>query len=516
MYLPPAIRLIPFRTFTISITQTAALLHASKFIARKMLSDINNGLLRLALRIYFIGTMTLLGIIGRQCCKYSAKLDLIKGKSVNLHRMTGWLQLRDIVICLWKLRRLPGGWWLGLMMIVGSVLTLAADLTVARLVYPGYVRGLCLFKRGLVMDWTDEAGYNSPPSNGYPALIASNAQYLSVDNGCDYGIYKKVPNYSGTTICAGVDDIMGSWVCNDLQQDLDFDEDVSADSIGSSLYENDLQYDNKWSTSIVNGYEETTHLIIWSSSADDDAGTPFDVKISIDMNGNITAEKTMKSFQCSISSTSYLSPLNRVLSSMESNTTLGLWVDGLEQVLYRGDFTNASPNISQGLEQYLNTMTMVQGGNNYVFNETLPGDLPFYGCLVLKTNISLGVLALVGFAGLILIVTLIYYFSLILRLGRHALPSFLSRSGAGQKNPKPIPDSVLSWMLQASRENALATQSGDHDEATCLLGVPGKEGELRNWNFNLVDAGNGIARMVRTRGHVAPNVEQVQFTTMEK
>jgi hypothetical protein len=483
-----------------------------------MLSDIDNGILRLVLRLYFIVTMTLLGLIGRQCCKLSANLDLVRGQSVKLHRMTGWLQLRDVAICLWKLRRLPGGWWLGLMMIIGSVLTLAADLAVARLVYPGYVPGYCAFTKGLVMDWTDKAGYNEPPSNGYPALIASNAQIISVDNGCDYGIYKKIPNYSDTYICAGVDDIMGSWSCYDLQQDLNIDETITVDAAMTSLYDNGLQYTNEWSTEITNGYGESTHLLVWSSSANDDAMTPFDVKVSIDLNGSITSSKSMKTFQCNITGKEsyYLTALNIVLSGMQSNSTLSQWVTGLEQVLYHGDLTDASSNITQSLEQYLNTMTMVQGGNNYVFNETLPSDTPLYGCLVLKTSISAAVLGLVGFAALILIVTLIYYFTLALRLGKYALPSFMSRSDAGMKNPKPIPDSVMSWMLQASRENAMGGQYAYGEQSEYLLGVPKKEGELRNWTFNVVDAGNGVARVVRTRGEAAPNLEQVRFTAGEK
>jgi len=153
-------------------------------------------------------------------------------------------------------------------------------------------------------------------------------------------------------------------------------------------------------------------------------------------------------------------------------------------------------------------MTMVQGASNSVQNTTLPGDQPYYGCVVLQTFISPAILGLVGFAGFILLVTIFYYFTLLASLGVHTLPRIFRRKSNSSRNIEPVPDSILSWMLQASRENAIGGQHGDI-EGMAYLGVPKKESDLRNWSFGVVDAVHGVARMVRTRGAVAPAAEQV-------
>jgi hypothetical protein len=64
--------------------------------------------------------------------------------------------------------------------------------------------------------------FSAPPSNGFPALLSSNAQSISIQNGCDSGIYKKVPGASDLHFCAGDDDIYGTWSCDDLKEDHDF------------------------------------------------------------------------------------------------------------------------------------------------------------------------------------------------------------------------------------------------------------------------------------------------------
>jgi hypothetical protein len=64
----------------------------------------------------------------------------------------------------------------------------------------------------------------------------------------------------------------------------------------------------------------------------------------------------------------------------------------------------------QRIAAQLNSLTMVQGGNNSVFSQTY--GISGYGCIALKTTVSLGVFMLVGFAGLILVITTFYWFYL--------------------------------------------------------------------------------------------------------
>jgi hypothetical protein len=93
----------------------------------------------------------------------------------------------------------------------------------------------------------------------------------------------------------------------------------------------------------------------------------------------------------------------------------------------------------------------------------------YYGCLTSQAEVHPIILLLVGFAGFIFLVTLIYYFVLLTKLSTHFMGTkFRPDSSAGSRaNIKPVPESTLSWILQAARENALETEhtsTGNRDE----------------------------------------------------
>jgi hypothetical protein len=189
-----------------------------------MLSTIDSGTLRVILRVYFIVCLFFLGIIGRQCGKLAVKRDLLDGHQVRIHRMTGWLKSEAILSAIWKLRQLPGGWFLGLLMIIASLISLTADVIVAKLVVSESASDLCPFTQGLVMDWTDSESFSYPPSNSWVATLASNAQYISLGNGdqCQVGIYRKIPGdqialndfYGNTSTPFPFQDITGYLWCS--------------------------------------------------------------------------------------------------------------------------------------------------------------------------------------------------------------------------------------------------------------------------------------------------------------
>jgi len=114
--------------------------------------NIDAGLIRFILRGYFLITLFLLSIIGRQVGKCAAKVELLKNKAVSLHRMTGWLHANDIGLVIWKLHRLPGGWWLGTMMITTSILSIISNLLITKLINPTLLPALCNFNQGLVVN----------------------------------------------------------------------------------------------------------------------------------------------------------------------------------------------------------------------------------------------------------------------------------------------------------------------------------------------------------------------------
>jgi hypothetical protein len=228
-----------------------------------MLWVIESQVLRTVFRVYFITFITLLGLVGSQCCKCAAKVDLLRGKNVELHRMTGWLRLSDILTCIWKMKKLPGGVWLGTVMIITALLSTAADITVALLVVPVEGLGECPFTEGLVMNWETPEAFTQPPANGYPATIASNAQIYSELAGCDVGIYRKIPQSGDPQFCGRDIDVLGEWQCQDLNMDRSFTATTSYSEIANSLMQADLQYSN-WSYNLIyyNGGEETTHLAV--------------------------------------------------------------------------------------------------------------------------------------------------------------------------------------------------------------------------------------------------------------
>jgi len=238
-----------------------------------------------------------------------------------------------------------------------------------------------------------------------------------------------------------------------------------------------------------------------SSNVTDSDASPFNVLVSVDLNSSISDTKTMKTFNCNArsNSTDGRFAVDSILSQMESATALFQWADGLDRILYTGANTKARTDAAQQLEQYLNTMTMVQGGSNSVLS--LPSIHDFeYGCMKDKTSIALGVFVLVIFTAFILVLTFLYWIILLLIISIHAMSRVKKRrSGLGIKNIKPVPDDIIGWMLQAARENV---QSSDANADS----APKKRKDLRDWCFTIVDSSQGVARMVRTRGNVTTNM----------
>jgi hypothetical protein len=253
---------------------------------------------------------------------------------------------------------------------------------------------------------------------------------------------------------------------------------------------------------VINKYGEnvlTIGLLGSSSTESDSVGSPFDVLVSVDLASAVT--DTKRTFKCSATSTTNegQAAIDSILSQIESVTTLDLWTSGLEGILYEGAGSNATSYAARNLEQYLNTMTMVQGGGNSV--QSLPSDSILYGCIKDKTKISLGVVALVFFTAFILIVIFLYWIILLLIISKHALFRVAKRNH-GLKNIKPVPDGIISWMLQAAREQAQGPGSTPE-------GIPKREEDLRDWDFTIVDPTQGVARMVRARGEVVMMTPQL-------
>lgn len=174
---------------------------------------------RLALRAYFTVFFLLLGLIGDQCCSCRVKLRLMKERTVPINLMTGWLSGFIPIWTLKTLRKLPGG-WLGVIMILSSVLALVSDLAVSGLVKTVQVPSRCPFGTGLIIPTTPFVPLTGPPNNGAPYYAVAQAQLTSQINGGLSGIYWKVnrdPKFR-----ADAEDLVGNWICDDLQNDLQY------------------------------------------------------------------------------------------------------------------------------------------------------------------------------------------------------------------------------------------------------------------------------------------------------
>lgn len=370
-------------------------------------------------------------------------------------------------------------------MAAAAIWSLVADLSVLTLVYQEKLVSRCPFQAGLVVKapGSDSTLWPIPPANGKPALVVSNAQIISGDNGGLIGIYKKA-NYA-LDFYAQNSDLLGWWSCQADGQVLTYPLSYTQTEISHDLWSRQLQYDATHINADNNSNGSFTHLILWSSSQSDTAQVPFTVRASIDQGFRYDEPKTIKSYFCQVNPYSFdITTVNRILSIMQSNSSLGTWIEHLPALIYDGYQTPANKYSTEMLAQTLNSMTMVVGGDDSVTKQVGPDDDNTYGCLILRTYISPFIFFLVALVLLALIALLIYWVSLLARLG----PSIFSRSEGSSFNP--IPDGLLSWMLQATRESSFGYGQVGIIPIN-LAAVPKKERDLKDWNFQVVDEQNG-------------------------
>ncbi|TVY71274.1 hypothetical protein LSUE1_G007711, partial [Lachnellula suecica] len=357
-----------------------------------MISPLSSSYLRALLRIYFIAALLVLGLVGSQCCKCANKLKLLRGKSVIVIHMTGWLSLSEIAKGIWSLRRMPGGPLLGPMMLTAAIVAFVADITTEYLGLYGHLPFalLMIFK-------------------------------CSDNNGCGIGIYRKA-SFDALDFCADDSDILGWWVCSDVQQDMTFSALDTFDTIDSALYAQDLQYTLYPGQIAVFAKDgnHTKQFLAWSSSREgNETGAAFDVKASIEQGWSYTDDKLLKNYHCTIDSgdESQLAQLNDILGGMQANETMQQWINSLPALVYDDADSNATDTPEAALQQLLNTLTMVEGGNALVNSAVLDGDDDTYGCVTPQTFIHPFVILLATAVAAALVGMCAWWASLLLSLG---------------------------------------------------------------------------------------------------
>ncbi|KAH0846660.1 hypothetical protein AYO21_08062 [Fonsecaea monophora] len=429
----------------------------------RILLNYSSSDVRLFFRIFFVVAFILINLLGTKCLAVRAKLRLLQRRTVPLPYMTSWLGSFDSLYALRVVKTLPGG-WLSLLMIFAYLLNLSSDFTSA-LIKSVPVHDRCQFGTGLVVS---SALIELVPWNGAPYTVVSQAQTTSLLNDGLKGVYKKANR--DINFSADANDLLGGWHCDRNSLELDYPWDVSVNDIVTSLQQHDLLYDTPYAVSASIG--NTSHLVVLDTSVGENVGTVFDVRFSVDITpyGNVT--KHMQSYQCTLDDTyGYLQPIQEMIHSQD---TLKNWAEMFQGSVYEGTGTPASNNTGGILEQTLNSMTMVAGGDNYLLNTAHSSETQ--GCLTQRTHILWELLMLSGLTLLLLAFLLLFWLGMVIRL--KVLSGRMNVEDARwiQEN---TPTGNFGWMAQAVRES--------HRPRAVQV----KTADLKHWHFGGSSEGAG-------------------------
>lgn len=411
-------------------------------------------------------------IVDNQCVAYSAKLQILKRKSVNVTRMSSWLGSLDPVKFLFRTRRLPAG-WLGGLMIICAALSFVSDIAVSTLVRSVQISARCPFTTGLIAPTSQPLG--KIPVNGSPYIVASNAQLTSIANGGPIGIYWKINE--DRDFQAQLQDIAGGWVCDDQSQDQVYQPDASLASIVEDLTSQGLLFNTTPFAQASAGNNSFNHLVALTSSQVDGALQPFDVRASIQLDPLFDDVKTMRSFECTMNAPA----MEWVLANASSQSTLDEWILTFQGSMYNGTGTTAAPDLDVRLAWVLNSMVMIGAGGNYLLSVAPPGSTQ--GCLAQRAFIPNAMLAIFGVVTLILVVLLTHL--AIMSKHYRRFPS------TQRDRVSATPNSLIDWMVQAAHASVSADGNGPVDQV--------KAEHLRMWEYGLRGAGEGRPRLFRKR-----------------
>lgn len=451
----------------------------------RILLDYSGADIRLFFRILFFVLFLLIGFLGNKCLATRAKLRLVRGRPVPLPSMSSWLSSFDSLVALKTTRTLPGG-WLGLLMIAAYLLNLGSDFTSA-LIQAVPVHDRCKFGTGLVLSASTDP-LALIPWNGKPYTVVSAAQVTSLLNYGMQGVYKKANQ--DTNFSADADDLLGSWQCTRNPLELDYPGQTAFNDILTDIMQHGLLYDDPVSSYAGIGEAgDLSHLVILDTSAGGNVDAFFDVRVSVDISAFENETQRMQSYECKLDDP--YGELEPVQKGINANNTFSHWVQVFQGSIYFGTGTPASNNTGGILEQVLNSMTMVAGGNNYLLDNSHADDTQ--GCITSRTHILWELILLAGLTASILVFLLLYWIGLSIHLRR---ASRRVKADDAIWLEKFTPVGAFPWMAQAVRE------------ASSPQGATVDTGDLKRWHFGKAanEAGYGI---ISKSGPVAGDEESV-------
>jgi len=424
---------------------------------------------RLALRIIFIVLMGIVGWLAGKVLLLRAKLRVKRKNPVPVHEVMGFMQGFDLITSMWKLRQLPGGKIGYLAMVIVFILSQLTDLLTATLVQQVPVQSRCSFDFGLVFNTSTsifDGGY--PPFNGFPYILVQNAQIFSQNNSCSVGIYTKVNEMS--TFCAQPQDTFGTWNC-DINSTQTYPSETTITEILNDLRSKSLLYSNVSYERYNMGNNGYNHLVAWSSSDGSDAETTlWSVQAAVQELWNSGEDIQMLPLYCWLDAPG----TEDIVSQMDSPAALFAWSPTYQGLMYYGTGSNLIDKPEQQLAMLLNTIIMIQGGDNNVLTTPSIDADQTIGCISEATHVPAVVEALF----LIVIIILLIFFILTLFYAQQ-----LKRLQVNANDPTEyLPGGIVEWASFAAQEHSFAEE----------MNLPGNvtPDDLKNWVVGLEVSGN--------------------------
>ncbi len=319
----------------------------------------------------------------------------------------------------------------------------------------------CSFGRGLVVD--DNSPNTFADWNGTPFTDLQTAQRTALNNGCKYGVYKKVN--SAVNFCPDSSDTLGTWTCSYVMNNITYSSGTKNSTILEDLVSRGF-LDQEWQFSSSYRVEtgQFNHLTAWSTDATQDpAGSPWTVRAVIQTDYELGAEMQFNALECTVDAPG----ARNTIISMSSIYDIKNWGLVMQGLMYNGADTPAVSNVPDQLAMLLNTMVMISGGNNNLNSAPAADDDQNQGCLSTVAYVPTGMVVVAISVAALLVVLAIAWLCAWLHLSylkRHAKPRNPGRAGEIEL----LPQAIEEWALlaargpQAAEELAVLPAQGPH------------------------------------------------------
>lgn len=439
---------------------------------------------RLVLRFYFTMIFLLVSLVGDRCCSARVKLRLYKHQLVPLHQMTGWISGTRLVTAMMSLGATPAG-WLGLVMLLGSVLSLVCDLTVSALVVTTHTPGRCHFNTtggyavlsNVVFDL-----YVGTNTAGPLYDMVSQAQARSLRNGGVSGIYVKVNN--DQNFRPDEHDIVGSWLCEATGSQRTFDASTTPESVVQELVDEKLLFNTSWWLSYQNSGSGPHGIFAWSAPEGDRPVAPWTILAAVQMGINTTLPKQMEIYSCHMEAPS----LSWLLEMIEVNSNLQAWTSIVMAHVFP---TLAAPinykdpsfhDPGRVIATQLNAMMMIAGAAWGIPGFPATINDPSIGCLMTHTLVPWSVSVLFVLTTLLAVGMAAYLFTLIslthgIRKSRLISPAYIKAV------EEETPDGLVGWMKSATHETGVLAPTSSMNKKTRTKSIWGQLFAKWNWHW---------------------------------